>query len=175
MHPGDGESVARDADEAHEAFVARLDRGLERAALAERLLPLAHVDEVVQLDQVDRVDAQPVERAVDLLAGSGAVALAGLRREEEAVAVPREPGGEPQLGVAVGGGGVDVVDAMLEQRFERAVGFRLRDASRAPPRRRSCACSRGRSTRTGRWRSCLDPRRLHDRRVRVSLFLGCPS
>ena len=97
----DREPVAGHADEAHEALVARLDRRLERAAGAQRGLPLDHVDEVVQLDQVDLVDAEPVERAADLLACAGAVALAGLGREEELLAVLRQPGRDPQLGVAV--------------------------------------------------------------------------
>ena len=89
MHPRHRQAVAGDADEADEALVARLDGRFERAAFAQRGLPLDHVDEVVQLDQVDVVDAEPVERAADLLARAGAVALAGLRREEEPVAVLR--------------------------------------------------------------------------------------
>ena len=39
----------------------------------------------------------------------------------------REPGGEPQLRIAVGGGGVDVVDAELDGRLEGALCVRLRD------------------------------------------------
>ncbi len=83
VHPRHRQAVAGDADEADEALVARLDGRLERAAFAQRGLPLDHVDEVVQLDQVDVVDAEAVERAADLLARAVAVALAGLRREEE--------------------------------------------------------------------------------------------
>jgi hypothetical protein len=37
----------------------------------------------VQLEQVDAVDAEAVERAADLLARAGAVTLTGLRREEK--------------------------------------------------------------------------------------------
>ena len=75
--------MAGDADEAHEALVAGLDGGLERAAGAERDVPLDHVDEVVQLDRVDVVDAQAVERAADLLARRRVRALAGLGGDEE--------------------------------------------------------------------------------------------
>ena len=88
VHPRDCQAVAGDADEADEALVARLDGCFERAALAQRGLPLDHVDEVVQLQQVDAIDAEAFERAADLLARACAVALAGLGREEEPVAMP---------------------------------------------------------------------------------------
>ena len=114
MHPGDRQAVAGDADEPNEPLVARLHRRLQRTVLAQGELPVDYVDEVVQLEQVDVVDAEAVERAADLLACAGVVALAGLRRQEETVAVPLEPWGEPQLGVAVRGGRVDVVHAVLE-------------------------------------------------------------
>jgi hypothetical protein len=61
VHLGHREAVPGDADEAHEALLARLDRRLERAALPEGGLPLGNVDQVVQLDQVDPVDAEAVE------------------------------------------------------------------------------------------------------------------
>ena len=120
MHPRHRQAVAGDADEADETLVARLDGRFERAAFAQRSLPLDHVDEVVQLEQVDAIDAEPVERAADLLARAGAVALPGLRREEEPVAVLAQPRREPQLRVAVRRSGVDVIDAVLEQQLERA-------------------------------------------------------
>ena len=50
-----------DADEANEPFLARLDGRLERAILAQCGFPLDDVDQVVQLQQVDVVDAQALE------------------------------------------------------------------------------------------------------------------
>ncbi len=120
MHPGDGYAVPGDADEADEPFVARFDGCLERAALAQCGLPLGRIDEVVELEQVDVVDSEPVERAADLLACTGSLTLAGLRREEELVAVLRQEGRKAELGVAVRRGRIDVVDAVLEEQFERA-------------------------------------------------------
>jgi hypothetical protein len=79
----------------------------------------------VQLDRVDVVDAEAVERAPDLLARGGVAALAGLRRDEELALVLPQPVRDAQLGVAVSGGGVDVVDAVLEQQLESAVGVAL--------------------------------------------------
>ena len=129
MHPRHRQPVPGHADEADEALVARLDCRLERAAFAQGGLPFDHVHEVVQLNQVDVVDAEPVERAPDLLTGSRELALAGLRREEYLVAVVREPRCEAQLRVSVRRGRVDVVDAALEDQLERAVRFGLRDGA----------------------------------------------
>ena len=53
--------MAGDTDEPDEPLLASLDGSLERAALAERELPLDDVDEVVELQEVDVVDAQPLQ------------------------------------------------------------------------------------------------------------------
>ena len=47
------------------------------------------------------IDAEAVERAANLLVRAGTVALSRLRRDEEMVAVLREPRRKPQLRVAV--------------------------------------------------------------------------
>ena len=83
------------------------------------------VDQVVQLDEVELLDAQPLERAVQAVARPGVGAVAGLRRQEEAVAVARHPRADAQLGVAVRRRRVDVVDAVLEQHLEDLVGLLL--------------------------------------------------
>src|SRR5262249_50924955 len=113
-------------DEADQALLPRLDRGLDGAARAEGLVPLDRVDQVVQLPEVDVVDAEPVEGAVQLLARGGGLPLARLGGEEELVPVLAQPGPGPELCVAVAGGDVDVVDAVLEQRLEGTVGDLLR-------------------------------------------------
>ena len=72
-----------DADEANEPLLARLDSRLQRATLAQCGLPLDDVDQVVQLQQVDVVDAQPLEGAVELLLRALVVACVRLRGDEE--------------------------------------------------------------------------------------------
>jgi hypothetical protein len=109
---------------ANEPFLPRLDRRLKSSVLAERELPLDHV---VQLQQVDVVDAETLERASNLFARSVVVALFGLRRKEEPARVALEPRCDPQLRVAVRGGGVDVVDVVFEQDLERRIRFALRE------------------------------------------------
>ncbi len=125
VHGGDGPPVAGDADEARQALRARLDRCLERAPRSHGLVPVVRMAERVELDQVDVIDAQPVERAVNVLAGLRSRARAGFRREEEILPVTRHPGTDAELGVPVPRGGVDVVDAVTEQHFQRAVRIRL--------------------------------------------------
>jgi hypothetical protein len=93
--------VTGDSDEADEAFLARLDRRLQRSLFPQCELPLDHVDEVVQLEEIDVFHAESFERAPDLVPRAGVVALARLRREEDLGAMLPEPRREPQLRVPV--------------------------------------------------------------------------
>ena len=101
--------MARDTDEPDKALVSRLDGRLESPVFAQRKLPLDHIDEVVQLDQVDVVDTQPVERAPYFLPRFSVFPLAGLCRHEELSRVALQPRRNPQLRAAVRRGGIDVV------------------------------------------------------------------
>src|SRR3977135_2587909 len=51
----------------------------------------------------------------------------GLGRQEEAAGLALQPGTDPQLGVAVTRGGIDVIDAMPKKHLERPVRSRLSD------------------------------------------------
>ena len=84
----------------------------------------------MQLPQVDVVDAEPVQRPVQVLTRAVGAPLAGLGGQEEPAGVRAQPRGHAplRLAVAVAGGDVDVVDVVLEQRLEGAVGGVLRDA-----------------------------------------------
>src|SRR6476646_1971545 len=90
-------------------------------------LPLILVDQVVQLDQVDVVRAQPLERLLDLRVRGVASALAGLRGQEDLVAVVLEPRREPELRIAVAGGRVDVIDPVAGDQLEGRIGLLLGD------------------------------------------------
>jgi hypothetical protein len=120
--------VARHAEEAHEAGVARFGGGAQRAVRPHRLLPLVLLHEVVELEQVELRDAQALEGAADLVPRPGVAALARLRGQEEVAAVALHPGADAELGVPVGGGGVDVVHAGVEQLAERPVRLVLAGA-----------------------------------------------
>ncbi len=151
MHRGDRETVTRDADEPHETLVARLDCRLDRAAVPQRRLPLDDVNEVVQLDQVDVVDAEPVERAPDALLRALVVAVVRLCRDEEPAWLAPHPRCDAQLGVAVRGRSIDVVDSVSEQQVERALGVRMRDvAERSRAEDRAAALVAGDAERRGR-------------------------
>ena len=134
MVGGDLCAVAGDADEAHQALFAGLDGRVDDAARAEGRVPLDRVRQVVQLPQVDAVHLQAIEGTLQLFTRFLGAALVRLGGDEEAVGIALEPGRDPELGVAIAGRDVDVVDVVLEQHVERAVGDVLRDA---PERRRA--------------------------------------
>ena len=83
----------------------------------------------MQLNQVDTIDRHPVERMANLLACRCIRPLARLGCEEEAVTVLAEPGSESELGLAVARGSVDVIDPVLEQKWQRAICLFLRHGS----------------------------------------------
>src|SRR4051794_6435716 len=177
MHLRHRQPVPGDAEEPDEAFVARFDRSFERTAVAQRDLPLVRVDEVVQLEEVDFLDAETLERATELVARRRVLTLARLRRKEEVVAVLREPRREAQLGIAVRRSGVDVVDTVLEQHVEveRRICFRLRkraERGRTEDRARALVA---RSAECG----CRNQRRALDAfsatAARTRLFSASPS
>ena len=97
MHRRNRQTVAGHADETDKPLLPRLDGRLERAAFPKRELPLDRVHQIVKLEQIDPVDAEPVERAMDLGLRRRVLPLPGLRRDEETARVPREPGRDPQL------------------------------------------------------------------------------
>ena len=114
--------MAGDADEPGQALVAGAGERLDRPTGTVGDLPFVLLDEVVQLDQVDVVDAHPLERALERGAGGVALPVAGLGGEEDLVAVVGEPRLEADLGLAVRRRGVDVVDARRLDLGEDAVG-----------------------------------------------------
>ena len=134
MSGGDLGAVAGDADEAHQALFAGLDGRVDDAARAEGRVPLDRIGQVVQLPQVDAVHLQAVERALQFFTRFLGAPLAGLGGDEEAVGIALEPGRDPELGVAIAGRDVDVVDVVLEQHVERAVGdvLETRPSAAAP-------------------------------------------
>src|SRR5262245_60584524 len=133
VHGGDRPAVAGHADEADESLGASFHGGLQRAARTHGLVPVVGVAERVKLDQVDAVDAKPLERAMDVLARLAPPARARLGGQEEVLPVAGHPRSDAQLGVTVASGRVDVVDAELEQHVEGAVGLGLAGAGQGGP------------------------------------------
>ena len=50
-----------DADETDKPFLARFDSGFQSSTFPQRRLPIDDVGQIVQLQQVDVIDAQPIE------------------------------------------------------------------------------------------------------------------
>src|SRR6202158_3804904 len=110
MHPGALAAGPGDSDKPDQALRARFAKRLERSARAERGLPFLLVDKIVQLDQVDLIDAQPFQRSMQARARALISTIAGLGREEEATPMLAHPWSDPQLRFAVRGCGVDMGD-----------------------------------------------------------------
>jgi hypothetical protein len=107
------------------AFLTRLDRRLEGAVCAQRGLPIDHVHQIVELDRVDAVDPEAIERSADLLPRGAVGPLARLRGHEERCGIAPQPGRDSQFSVAVARGDVDVIDAVFEQHLKRTVRVAL--------------------------------------------------
>ncbi len=122
---GDRPAVAGDADVAYQALIAGGNGRFQRPARAERGLPLVRVDQVVELDQVNVVNVQPLQRAVDLLPRCGRLALAGFGRQEERPPVALDPVAQAHLGLAIAGGRIHVVDAVGQGHVHCGIGFGL--------------------------------------------------
>ena len=78
MHCGAVLSMTGDADVAAQSLLARQEERCDCAVWGEGLLPFISFDQIVQLDQVYRVDTHPFEASFQFGAGSGTFALAGL-------------------------------------------------------------------------------------------------
>jgi hypothetical protein len=72
----------------------------------------------VHLDEVDMVGLEPLQAVVDLGPGVVAVAQAGLGGQEDPAAEVGHPGAQPQLGVAVAGRDVEVVDPGVQGQLD---------------------------------------------------------
>jgi hypothetical protein len=79
----------------------------------------------VELDEIDRVDAQSLERSFQAGAGGVTAPVAGLRCQEEVLSVRRHPWSKPKLGIPVIRSDVDVGDAEFEKDRQQLVGSLL--------------------------------------------------
>src|ERR1700674_2097134 len=75
------------------------------------------------------VDLHPLERALQILARLSRATLPGLGGEEKPIGITLQPRRNAYLRVAVARGYVNVVDVVLEEHVERAIGDILRDAA----------------------------------------------
>src|SRR5271167_263908 len=117
--------VAGNADESHQSLSPRFDQCFERAARSQSGSPLILGCQVVHLDQIDLIDPQPLERAMETVARALIRAVAGFGGEKKPLAMLAHPRADAQLRLAVRGRGVEMIDAVFEEHLEHAVGFVL--------------------------------------------------
>jgi hypothetical protein len=75
----------------------------------------------VELDEVHRVDTQAFKRSVKAFSDTGRIALVGFGGQKEMLSMFGHPLADPQFRVAVAGGGIYVVDPIIEQKLENLV------------------------------------------------------
>lgn len=114
-------AVTRQAHVVDQPLLFGLAKRRERPVVARDLVQLLVVLEPVHLIQVDRVDAEPVQRLVELAPRALVGSLLGLTAEEDLLAVLAELRSELQLRVAVRRRHVEVVDAVVEDVFDQLV------------------------------------------------------
>jgi len=124
-HRVEGEGVERgehdvrimraEADEPHQALVARLGHGGERAIGLGDLVKLIERVEVVDLDQVNMVGLEVGEALLDALPGAVACAVGGLGGQENLAAPVGHDLAVIGLARVVGGSGIAVGDAEVER------------------------------------------------------------
>ena len=122
MHAGDARAVAGDPDVPHEALVTGGGHRLHHTTRPVGDLPLLRLHEVVELDQVDRVHLEALQRPLQLSARGVLPTLPRLGGQEEAMTVLGHPRTDAQLGLPVAGGGVEVVDPGVEEHLQHLVG-----------------------------------------------------
>ena len=123
------DAVGGEPEEAHGAGLAGLPQGLDGAAGAEGGLHVVAGAQGVELVEVEAVGAQAAQGGGQLGTGLSRGALVGLAGQETAVPPGFQGGAQEVLGVAVGGGRVDVVDAALEGAVHHAPGLGLAAAA----------------------------------------------
>src|SRR5262249_42069269 len=129
MHGGNGPAMPGDPDEPHETLLPCFDRRVQRPAWSHRQVPVIGVKQGVQLNQIDRIDLQAFERAMNLVTRVLVEALPGLGGEEEMPAMPRHPWANTQFSVPIAGRDVDMIDAVFEEDVEHTVRLCLSGAA----------------------------------------------
>src|ERR1700737_4464225 len=109
MRRRDLRAVPGYADVSHQALLTCLDARVECTPRAEGGIPLDRVGEVMELNEIDPIHAQALERKMDLALRRVIRATSRLGGEEKAIAVRFQPGRKPQLSVAVPRGPIDVM------------------------------------------------------------------
>ncbi|CAA9589990.1 MAG: hypothetical protein AVDCRST_MAG88-4708 [uncultured Thermomicrobiales bacterium] len=118
--------VAGDADEADKTLVARLLQRGDRAVRRERLLEVGPGVDRVDLDEIDVVGLELVERLLQLVEHTVFAAPVDLGRQEDLVAAGAHHLADVRLGAVVGGG-VEVGDAEVDGAVQAFDGAATRD------------------------------------------------
>jgi len=123
-----------DADEPNESLLPGTAERLYCTVGGVSLFEFVLFDKIVQLNQIDLFDTEPLERTLEAPSRAATSSLVGLCCEKELFSTLGKPWAQPEFGVSVGGGGIEVVDAVTKKRRQERVGLILGHAekSRSP-------------------------------------------
>src|SRR5438552_6939041 len=126
--------VSREPDVADPPCIPRLERCLDRPALSKNPVRILRPNDLVELQEIDYIRLESLERLLDLPGGRGprlAVDL-GHQKSSLAVAVPKGfPHPDLALSIVVVPGVVEEIDACVDRGSDDAKALRLREVRRA--------------------------------------------
>src|SRR5947208_8188789 len=129
-----GVLVSRETDIADPPRIPRLEGGLDRPALSEDPVRILPPNDLVELQEIDDVYLESLERLLDLPGGCGPCLAVDLGHQESslAVAVPKGfPHADLAPPIVVVPGVVEEIDACVNRRPDDAKALRLREVRRA--------------------------------------------
>ena len=117
--------MAGHSDESHKSFVTRCGQRFDGAARGKGFIPFLWLHQVVELDEVDAIDAEAGQRLFELASGRSTTALTGFGGQKYFVAMRFQPRGKAQLGVAVSRCRIDVIETRCKNLGKNAVSHFL--------------------------------------------------
>src|SRR5439155_10275254 len=126
--------VSRETDVANPPRIPRLEGRLDRPDSGEDPRRILHPNDLVELQQIDDVRLESLERLLDLPGGRGPRLAVDLGHQESslAVAVPKGfPHPDLALSIVVVPGVVEEIDACVDRGSDDAKALRLREVRRA--------------------------------------------
>src|SRR5829696_3081410 len=122
-----------DADESGQAFLPRLHKGLQRAALPRDRIQLFHRGDRMELIQVKAVRLQTLKGFMHLFPCALPGTLFRFTAQEETPALTRHPRTDPYFGLTIRRRHIDMVDPRCNDLLDHFIGILLRDLPECRP------------------------------------------
>ena len=97
MHRWDVGAMPCYPDMSNQSFIPGLNQRLQRTAVAHRDIPLIRLRQIMHLNQVNVIDAEPFQRLMQLIPGFIKSAMPGFCGQKEVLPARFEKRGQPQF------------------------------------------------------------------------------